>query len=265
MKIAMPVLFSLLPVIFSSHATALTSEEKEQQLRVLDEMITGWVEAKDAWSKDLSRREKEIQDLRSKTDIDARTKTIKDKAESIIKQAPKGIADRLSGKTEKAAITAVKMAKEFRDAKIAEGEIIDIAFDDEKNGDKLASLEKQAFDLKSNIQIANDVIARTSEEITRVQSTVTYIQLPHWIGEALVKASEAQQRVEARREAERKEAERKSNSGQADHIPDRPDRHNRPRSEEQQPDKQQPDKQQPDKPQPDKPQPDKPIPIGPLG
>jgi hypothetical protein len=130
---------------------ALTSDEREREIQVWNKMESGWSHGRDEWNKELLKAEKEFRQLKEKTDTEARIKQIKEKAIDMIKKAPKGIGESLSGDTKKAALTGFKAAKDFIDARKAEGELIDIVLDDSENSEKLAELEKKIGDLNSTL------------------------------------------------------------------------------------------------------------------
>ena len=197
----------LLLILAASPAFSLTDKEREKQAQIWNEMVKGWTDAKNEWEKNLSKHEKEIKDLKDKTDISAREEKIKEKAQDILKKAPKGIAESLTGKTKKAALTAIRAAKDHADQRKANGEIEDIIYNDSENSKKLSALEKNSQDLEKNIQVANSIIELATQNIAKLNAVSSELKLPQWIHDALVKAMQAEQRVNARREADRKKAE----------------------------------------------------------
>lgn len=171
---------------------AEASQNMAAQSDKWEKMKDAWIRNKKDWEGQLSAKEAEIEKHRAETDSDAKLKEINENSKAIIEMTPTLIKQSLTGKTEKAATTAMKAAKDFIDERKALDSLIDIALDEDENNRKAEALQKEANALEANIAVAEKAISRSNEKIQKiVEANSILLQIKNTVNAAVTAARDA--------------------------------------------------------------------------
>jgi hypothetical protein len=167
-----------------------------------------WEKAREETTKQLDGKNAQLAKAKQDTDLDARVREIDKLSKENVKEGLDGVKEAVksaaSGEAPwEAGRTALQMTHNFVKAKQAEGEIVNIAYDDGHVQEKVADLQKEVDQLKKDLQVEGLVINASQQQIAKLQSSVSLsAQMNALAGQLLAKAAAAQQRQQERLAAE---------------------------------------------------------------
>jgi len=180
----------------------------DAQRELINRRHEAWKQAREIWERDLKEKKAERDRVMREGDADAHLKDAREAGLKVVERGLKnGIPEALSGKRDKAAITAAKMLRDLDKAKKAESKAIDAVVNSKELGAQIDKAKKDIARLEKDIEIATKQMQQNEAEL-RANSAAMTAAFNGWVNDALARVAAAHQRHEARVVQERAQAER---------------------------------------------------------
>jgi len=213
--ISLSIISALLSISAFS-ASAMTTAERDEQLKNLDQMEKEWTKLKEQWEKELADREAKISDYREKMNIEPKIKEIGELAKDSAETLPDGIKAVLKRDTFEAAKAAFDMSMNFMKQHNLGDEIANVDELEKEYGEKIDKEERSIKTLKAAIKLANEMIADSQKTITTLYATPTIAKAPEWLANIIKAGQEAETRRKSRKDAEAQASATHGGSGPDD-------------------------------------------------